>query len=174
MVAQLQDALTHIDHFVVLYGALAIFVIILLESLGAPLPGESLLIASGFLALRGDLSIVQVYFSAFLGAVLGDSIGYMIGQRFGVQLLDRFGPRLGLTPERRAKFEAQVRTRGVYIVATARFVVILRQLNGVIAGSVRMPYHSFLAANVVGAAAWTAVWGLGPYFFGDLFKHFGH
>jgi membrane protein DedA with SNARE-associated domain len=172
MHAYVQDALVFIDHYVALYGVFALFGIILLESLGFPLPGESILVASSFLALRGDVAIFQVYLAAFFGAVLGDTIGYLIGHRFGPRVLDRIGPPLGLTPERRERFEAQMRSRGVYLVATARFIVILRQLNGIIAGSSGMPYRRFLAANVVGAAAWTAMWGLGPYFFADLFKHF--
>lgn len=172
MQAHVHDALVLIDHYVALYGAPALFLIITLELLGMPLPGESILIASSFLALRGDLPILHVYLAAFLGGVLGDSIGYWIGHRFGSRVLDRFGPGLGLTPERRERFELQVRTRGVYLVATARFVVVLRQLNGVLAGSTGMPYRRFLVANIIGAAAWSAVWGLGPYFFADLFKSF--
>lgn len=171
MQAHVHDALILIDHYVALYGASALFLVILLESLGFPLPGESILIASSFLALRGDVPILHVYLAAFLGGVIGDSIGYWIGHRFGSRVLDRFGPRLGLTPDRRERFESQVRTNGVYVVATARFFVVLRQLNGILAGSTGMPYRRFLAANIIGAAAWSAVWGLGPYFFADLFKN---
>ena len=171
MQAHVHDALVLIDHYVALYGASALFLVILLESLGFPLPGESILIASSFLALRGDVPILHVYLAAFLGGVIGDSIGYWIGHRFGSRVLDRFGPRLGLTPDRRERFESQVRTNGAYVVATARFFVVLRQLNGILAGSTGMPYRRFLAANIIGAAAWSAVWGLGPYFFADLFKN---
>lgn len=170
MQAHVHDALVLIDHYVALYGAPALFLIVTLESLGMPLPGESIVIAASFLALRGDLPILHVYLATFTGAVLGDSIGYLIGRRFGPRVLDRFGPSLGLTPERRERFESQMRSRGVYLVATARFFVVLRQLNGILAGSIGMPYRRFLAANIVGAAAWSAVWGLGPYFFADLFK----
>jgi membrane protein DedA with SNARE-associated domain len=49
------------------------------------------------------------------------------------------------------------------VVATARFVVLLRQLNGIIAGSMKMNPLHFLAANMIGAAGWTLCWGLGPY-----------
>lgn len=68
-----------------------------------------------------------------------------------------------LTPERLDKLEEQFNKNGIYVVATARFVVILRQLNGIMAGTVGMNPLRFLAANAVGAAGWTLVWGLGPY-----------
>jgi membrane protein DedA with SNARE-associated domain len=68
-----------------------------------------------------------------------------------------------LTPERLDKFEKMFESKGIYVVATARFVVLLRQLNGIVAGSMKMNPMHFLAANVIGAAGWTLVWGLGPY-----------
>lgn len=166
-------ALAIIDHYATLYGALALFFIVALEAIGLPLPGESALVASSVLALRGDLQISHVALAAFLGAAVGDSIGYFVGRRYGALVLDRFAPRIGLTPERRAAFEAQFQKRGVYVVATARFVVILRQLNGLLAGTTGMPYRRFLVADLIGCAAWVAVWGLGPYFFADLFKGLG-
>lgn len=170
MASHLHDTLSFIEGYVALYGALALFVIIALESLGVPVPGESALIAASLLALRGDLAISHVFLAAFLGALLGDSVGYLIGHRYGTAVLDRFGQKLGLTPERRARIESQFESRGIYVVASARFVVILRQLNGLLAGSSRMPYRLFLMADIVGCAAWASVWGFGPYFFGDLFK----
>ena len=56
------------------------------------------------------------------------------------------------------------------MVLSARFVAVLRQLNGVLAGSIGMPWHQFAAANIVGAAAWAGLWTFGPYFFTDLFQ----
>ncbi|UEB22075.1 VTT domain-containing protein [Bordetella holmesii] len=86
----------------------------------------------------------------------------------------RYGHLVKITPERLAALEEQFRKRGLYLVMGARFVVVLRQLNGLIAGSAGMPFHRFLAANVVGALAWTAVWGAGPYLAADVFVPFWH
>jgi membrane protein DedA with SNARE-associated domain len=158
-----------IEPYIMAYGALALFVIIYLESFGVPMPGESAVIAASLLAARGDLSIASVFVAVFCGAVLGDSTGYLIGRYGGRTILERFGPPLGLTAERLAKMEALFRSKGPFIVVTARFVAILRQLNGLVAGTLAMPWLHFVAANAIGAVLWTAVWTLGPYFFTDWF-----
>ena len=152
-----------IEPYLSSYGALAVFAIIYLESMGAPVPGETVVIASSALAAQGEINLLYALIAVFAGAVLGDSTGYAIGRFGGHRLLQRFGYRVGLTLERLDKLEEVFRRRGVYVVMTARFVVVLRQLNGLIAGSVRMPWFSFLPANMIGAALWTLTWGLGPY-----------
>lgn len=152
-----------IDHYIAAYGAFAILVIVYFESFGAPLPGESALIACSLLALNGTLNIEHVLIAVFIGAVLGDCTGYIIGRYGGRALILRYGSRIKITPERLEQSEKMFETKGIYVVATARFVVLLRQLNGIIAGSMKMPPLHFMAANIVGAFGWTLVWGLGPY-----------
>lgn len=159
-----------IEHYLREYGVLALFCTIFLESLGAPVPGESALIASSVMAAEGDLKISQVFLAVWIAAVLGDNTGYLIGRIGGRVLLQRYGWIVKLTPARLTEFEDLFRRRGAMIVVGARFVVVLRQLNGVIAGSMAMPWGRFLVANVIGAALWTTVWCLGPYFLGDLFN----
>jgi membrane protein DedA with SNARE-associated domain len=158
------------EHYIAAYGILALFCIIYLESLGAPLPGETLLMGSAILAEKGDFLIWHVALVVWAGAVLGDSTGYLIGRFGGRRLLQRFGWVVKLTPDRLAQLEDLFRRRGAVIVFGARFVVLLRQLNGLVAGSMAMPWHRFFAANALGAAAWTAVWTFGPYYFADLFE----
>lgn len=165
----IHEALALIEPFIRDYGLPALFLIVYLESLGAPLPGESALIGASVMAIRGDLPIAGVFLTVWIAAVLGDSTGYVIGRVGGRRLLHRFGWLVRLTPERLAAFEQMFERKGAYIVLGARFVVVLRQLNGLIAGSMNMPWHKFLAANATGAALWALVWSLGPYFFGDLF-----
>jgi membrane protein DedA with SNARE-associated domain len=159
-----------IQHYIAAYGSLAVFVVIYLESMGAPVPGETLVIATSALAAHGNINLTAALIAIFCGAVLGDNTGYAIGHYGGSRLLRRFGSYVKLTPERLDRLEDLFKRRGAYIVATARFVVILRQLNGLVAGAVHMPWWRFLAANVVGAALWTAAWGLGPYVVGKAAK----
>jgi membrane protein DedA with SNARE-associated domain len=163
----LSEALGVIEPYVAAYGVAAIFLIVCLESLGLPLPGESALVAAGVLSARGDLDLAPALLAVFGGAVLGDGTGYWIGRFGGRPLLQRFGPYLKITPERLDRLEKLFRDRGAWIVATARFVVVLRQLNGVVAGSVSMSWPRFLLANALGAALWTAAWGGGSYLFAD-------
>ncbi len=155
--------MSFLEPYIAAYGTLALFVIVYFESFGAPLPGESALIAGSLLALHGALNIEVVLIAVFIGAVLGDSTGYLIGRFGGRRVILRYGHLVKLTPERLEQFEKIFDSKGIYVVATARFVVLLRQLNGIVAGSMKMNPLHFLAANIVGAAGWTLVWGLGPY-----------
>src|SRR5262245_17409185 len=104
-------SLMTIEPIVAHYGYAAIFMLIALEALGMPLPGGSGLIGSALLAARGDLSISGVLACAWAGAVLGDSIGYMIGRLAGRGLLLRFGAHFGLTEGRLAELEALFQRR---------------------------------------------------------------
>jgi len=141
-----------------LYGLDALGLILFFESVGAPLPGESLLIAAGALAGEGEFSPWAVAGIAIAAAVLGDNLGYAIGRWAGRPFILRHGRRLGITPERFARVEALLERYGWIIVAGARFVVLLRQLNGLVAGAAGMSWRRFLVANVVGAVLWVALW----------------
>jgi membrane protein DedA with SNARE-associated domain len=148
------------------YGVPALFLTIALESLGAPLPGESAIILASGAAAEGRLSIHAVVLAAFVGAVLGDNVGYLIGRRLGRPVIVRYGSRFGITDARFDKVEAVARQRGALMVVVARFVVVLRQLNGIVAGSSGMPWPRFLAANIAGAALWVGLWSTLAYRFG--------
>lgn len=162
--------ISQIEPYIAAYGVAVLFIVVYLESFGAPLPGETGVVAAGLLAAHGDLPIVPLFIAVFAGAVLGDSTGYAIGRFGGRPLLHRFGPLVKLTPELLASLETRFRKKGVPLVMIARFLPLLRQLNGLIAGAMAMPWLWFLAANAIGAMAWTAAWALGPYFFADLFR----
>ena len=171
MLATLHEGWAVFEPFLKQYGAVAIFVMIYLESMGSPVPGETGVIAASLLASKGELSIVPLYFAVLSGAILGDSTGYLIGRLGGHALLRRFGPRIGLTHERLDYVEDRFAKGGLWIVFAARFIPIMRQLNGLVAGSLTMPFHHFLMAQSAGAVAWTSVYCLGPYFFAELFHH---
>src|SRR5215831_2825171 len=132
------------------YGVLVVTIVLTLESFGAPLPGESLLIVASVLAGRGDISFPVLLFFAWLGAVLGDNIGYVIGKVLGRAAVLRYGEKIGLTPDRLKKIEEVFARFGPATVAFARFVNILRQLNGVVAGTLNMDWWRFLICNALG------------------------
>jgi membrane protein DedA with SNARE-associated domain len=164
----LSFGLEAIEPYLRSYGAFALFLILYFESFGVPLPGETALVAASALAAQGDLSLAGVLIAAFAGAVLGDSTGFLIGHWGGQPLIGRIGPHIGLTPERYEKFKALFHKNAFYLVASARFVVVLRQLNGVLSGALGMRWTHFVAANAVGAALWVCAWGLGTYFLGHM------
>ena len=148
------------------YGSAAVFVILLFESLGLPLPGESLLIVAAVLAGRGDISFPVLLLSAWGGAVAGDNIGYLIGRTLGHTLLRRYGRKIGIKPESLQKAEAVFARYGAIAVGVARFVEILRQLNGVVAGALEMHWLKFLFFNALGGAVWVAAWTTAGYYLG--------
>jgi membrane protein DedA with SNARE-associated domain len=145
------------------YGVVAVFGILTFESCGIPLPGESLLIAAAILSGRGDISFAGLFFSAWAGSVLGDNIGYLIGRMLGHKLLWRYGGKIGLTAERLAKVEGIFARYGPATVGFARFFNILRQLNGIFAGIMKMEWRRFLVFNALGGALWVLVWTLAGY-----------
>jgi membrane protein DedA with SNARE-associated domain len=149
------------------HGAAAVTLILTFESLGAPLPGESLLIFASVLAGRGELSLPVLMLSAWAGAVMGDNIGYLIGRRFGRALVVRYGAKIGITSERLSRVEDVFARYGPATVAFARFVNVLRQLNGVVAGTLRMDWKRFLIFNALGGALWVSVWTLAGFYLGE-------
>jgi membrane protein DedA with SNARE-associated domain len=148
------------------YGVTAVMIILMLESIGLPLPGESVLILGSVLAARGDLSFPFLLVFAWAGAVLGDNIGYVIGRTFGRVVLLRVGGRIGLKADRVRKVEAVFARYGPVTVGFARFFPILRQLNGVVAGTLGMEWPRFLLFNALGGALWVLVWSLLGFYLG--------
>ncbi|HEX7659417.1 MAG TPA: DedA family protein [Pseudonocardiaceae bacterium] len=150
----LADLAPILDH----YGYAAIGGLITLEDFGVPAPGETVLIVGALYAGAGRLNLVLVALIGFLGAIVGDNIGYLIGRLGGRRLVERFGRYILLTPERVARAEGFFTRYGGGIIVVARFVEGLRQANGIIAGLTGMAWHRFLGYNALGAALWVGTW----------------
>jgi membrane protein DedA with SNARE-associated domain len=90
--------------------------------------------------------------------VLGDNVGYVIGRTVGRATLTRCGAKIGLTETRMSEIERIFLRYGSVTVLFARFFSILRQLNGIVAGMLKMPWWRFLLFNALGAALWVALW----------------
>jgi membrane protein DedA with SNARE-associated domain len=162
----IERLLGDLEPFIREYGAAAVMVILTGESLGLPLPGESLLILASVLAGRGELSLPLLMLSAWAGAVLGDNIGYSIGRRLGRTIVLRYGAKIGINADRLNRVEAFFTRYGPFTVAFARFVNVLRQLNGVVAGMLKMDWKRFLVFNALGGALWVSVWTLAGFYLG--------
>jgi membrane protein DedA with SNARE-associated domain len=148
------------------WGYLAVAGFIGVESFGVPAPGQTIMVAAAIYAGAGRLNIFGVAAIAFVAAVLGDNVGYWIGVRGGRRLVHRWGKYAFITPERLDKAERFFARRGNRIVVVARFIDGLRQLNGVIAGIMEMPWRTFLIYNAIGAALWVGWWTAVAYVFG--------
>jgi membrane protein DedA with SNARE-associated domain len=139
---------------------LAVGLVIGVESLGVPLPGEIMLVTASLLSSRHELDISPLWIavSASAGAIIGDTIGYFIGRRVGKPLFTKLGRRFPkhFSPAHVALAERIFVRWGVYAVFFGRFIALLRIFAGPLAGALRMPYYKFLAANISGGIVWAA------------------
>jgi membrane protein DedA with SNARE-associated domain len=153
------------EHIVRDYGVFAVMLILAVEAIGAPVPGETLLIFASVLAGRGEMSLPALVVFAWAGAVLGDNIGYAIGKSFGRAAILRYGAKIGLNDARFQSIEGIFLRYGSVTVVFARFFSILRQLNGVVAGILGMSWWRFLLFNALGGALWVTTWVFATLYF---------
>ena len=133
----------NLEPFVQHYGAFAVSLVLAFESLGMPVPGETLLIFAAVLAHRGEMSLPALLIFAWAGSVLGDNTGYLIGKTICRATITRYGGKIGLTNARISAVEETFSRYGSATVLLARFFPVLRQLNGIVAGALGMPGGAF-------------------------------
>jgi membrane protein DedA with SNARE-associated domain len=155
------------------YGYWAVFGVILIENLGIPMPGQTILIAGAILASEGDMHILLLLFTAWAAAVTGDMIGYAIGHFGGRALVLRYGHYFLVNQRRLEYVEKFFQRHGGVVVVVARFFEVLRQINGIVAGIAAMPWWRFLIYNILGAALWVGFWGILFYQLGERARNFG-
>jgi len=155
-----------LDH----YGYWAIALLLLLENIGIPVvPGEFAMIAGAIFAGTGraGLNIVVVGVVAVVASFVGAEIGYLIGRFAGRELILRYGKYVFIKPHHLDRAEAIVDRYGGIVVVIARFIVGLREANGIIAGLAQMRWLTFTIYNAIGACAWVATWVTIGYVAGD-------
>ncbi len=146
------------------YGPWIIFGIVALENAGVPLPGETILVAAALLAATtGQISIVVVVVLASAGgAIVGDGIGYMVGRRFGLPLIRRYGRYIRLDENRLLIGRYLFFRYGNVVVFFGRFVAVLRMFAALLAGANSMPGRFFFF-NITGGVCWACLFGFGAY-----------
>jgi membrane protein DedA with SNARE-associated domain len=155
-----------VNHLIEVAGYPLLFVLVMSESSGVPIPGETALIAAAVLASRGKLSIEVVIALAAAGAIIGDNIGYVIGRQGGRWLLLRPGPFLERRRQVLVTGEPFFERHGPKAVFLGRFVLGLRVWASWLAGATRMRWHSFVLWNALGGILWASVIGLIAYHLG--------
>ena len=144
-----------------------------LESMGIPLPGETILVSAAVYAgATHQLDIFVVVLAAAIGGIAGDNAGFLIGRRFGYPLLVRYAPLLRMTPARIKLGRFLFLRHGGKLVFLARFVAVLRALAALLAGVNRMPWRRFLVFNAAGAVVWAGGYGMLAYLFGERVEQF--
>ena len=153
-----------LTHLLTTYGYWVVTLAVAVESMGVPVPGETMLLtAAVFAGVSGHLSIALIIACAAAGAILGDNTGYLVGRAVGERALGRFG-----NPGRRSSRALVV---GRYLFARhggkavffGRFVAVLRIFAAVLAGATRMPWPRFALYNATGGVLWATAMGLLGY-----------
>ncbi len=138
------------------YGYLAVFIGILLENLGIPLPGETITIVGGFLAGSGELDYWIVLGSAALGAFIGGVLGYFVGKYGGWQLILSVSKVFRIQEVQLEEIKTKFSENAVKAVFFGRFIALIRIFTSPMAGVVEMPFGKFLAVNLAGAITWAS------------------
>jgi len=148
------------------YGYAVVFVGVFLENAGAPVPGETMLLAGAALSRYGSLKLSWVVVAAIAGATLGDNLGFLIGRRGGRALVERYGAFLGMTGARLAQFDRFFERHGATTVFVARFITGLRVVGALLAGASQLSWSRFLVFNALGAIVWSVTFGAVGYALG--------
>ncbi len=150
------------------YGYLAIFLGILLENLGIPLPGETVTIVGGFLAGSNELNYWLVLGNAVGGAVIGGNCGYWIGRLGGWPFLLQLGKIFRISEVRLLSIKEQFTENAAKTVFFGRFFALLRIFASPLAGIAEMPFGKFLVYNIAGATVWASVMVSLAFFAGKI------
>lgn len=118
------------------------------------------------------MNITMIMASAIIGAIIGDNIGYFLGYKYGAHLLEKYGPKFGLTPDRQLLGQFLFRRIGNIAVFLARFLPVLRLFIAVLAGTSKMPKASFLCFNILGGIVWAGGYSLLAYKIGQEITKF--
>jgi membrane protein DedA with SNARE-associated domain len=167
-----------LTHFFTSHGLPVLFAVVMLESFGIPLPGETALIAFGVLASQGHYSIVVVIAVAAAAAIVGDNLGYwLIGRVGGRRLFERWDFLRRRTAHILPATEELMAKHGGKVVFFGRFITILRYTAAWVAGITQMEWRKFLFWNAAGGICWATLVGLVSYYAGgaaaDAIQRYG-
>jgi membrane protein DedA with SNARE-associated domain len=167
-----------LTHFFTSHGLPLLFAVVMLESFGIPLPGETALIAFGILASQGHYSIYWVIALAALAAIVGDNLGYwVIGRWGGRTLFERWGPLRRYADKTLPPTERLMARHGGKVVFFGRFITVLRYTAAWVAGLAKMAWWRFLFWNALGGICWAVAVGLVAYYAGhaaaDAIQRYG-
>jgi membrane protein DedA with SNARE-associated domain len=150
----------HLHYLIARYGYAVVALFVGAESVGVPLPGETVLLTAAAFAGRGHLSVIGVIIASVAGIICGGSGGYWIGHTAGQRVVVRYGRWAGITPERLDHTRQFFARYGARAVMVGRFIPIVRILASIVAGISNMPFARFSAYNAIAGAIWSVLFGL--------------
>lgn len=151
-------------------GIIGIIFIVFAETglfFGFFFPGDSLLFTAGIFASQGFFSIQILLIGCIIAAILGDTVGYWSGKKYGRKLFDRDA---GFFFKRKRLYDAELfyEKHGKSTIIIARFVPIIRTFAPIVAGIGNMKYASFVSYNIFGGISWVSLLLLAGYFLGGM------
>lgn len=159
----------NLHHLIEQLGYLAVFLLVAVESLGVPLPGETALVTAAIYAgSTHKLSVWAIFAVAAAAAIVGDNIGYFIGDKGGYRLLRRYGRYVRLDEPKIKVARLMFDRFGGRVVFFGRFVSILRTYAAFLAGTLKMRWRRFLPFNAAGGVVWAALYTFVAYSVGDV------
>lgn len=161
----------HLPNLLHRYGSLGLFFFLALGILGLPIPDETLLLISGFLAAEGHLSFLGILIAAYSGSCIGITLSYAIGRFVGHTAILYFGKYLGITPEKLDKAHTWFQEFGKYLLFIGYFIPGVRHLTGITAGTAELEYPSFALFAYLGAITWSSTFIYIGYFFFSGWQH---
>lgn len=153
------------------YGYAGLFLLLMFGIVGLPIPDETLLVFCGYLIWRGRLHYGFTFLAAFLGSGLGISLSYIIGRKFGRQVIHRYGRYIRLTPERVHQVTRWFHRIGGWVLTIGYFIPGVRHFTALIAGISHLKYWKFAAFAYPGAAIWVITFLTLGYFVGEGWEH---
>lgn len=158
----------NVHHLLSQYGYAAVFVLVAAESLGIPLPGETILIAAAIYAgSTHRLAVWLIFIVAAIAAITGDNIGFWIGDKGGYRLLRRYGRYIRADPAKIKIGRLIFDRHGPKVVFFGRFVSVLRTYAAFLSGTLKMRWRRFLPWNAAGGIVWAAIYSFVPYAIGN-------
>ena len=160
------DLAQHLTRLLLLYTYPVLLLLVLLESVGIPLPGEIALVTAAAYASNGNISIYMVILLAAVGATVGGVLGYWIGIKGGLPLVARYGGYIGIRKSHIDRAHAFFERNGAKTILFGRFIALLRTWAAIVAGAACMSFTKFVTYNTIGSIAWAITFGLLGYYFG--------
>lgn len=160
------DFAHHVARLLQLYTYPVLVLLVLLEAVGIPLPGEIALVTAAALASHGRISIYVVIALAAASASVGGILGYWIGIKGGLPLVARYGGYVGIRQSHVDKAHSFFERNGSKTILFGRFIAVLRTWASIVAGAASMSFPKFVTYNTIGSVAWATVFGSLGYFFG--------
>lgn len=153
---KVEEIVREISEFLMGFGYVGIFVMMMIESSFVPFPSEVALLPAGYMIGVGKMKFISVILAGTLGSLMGAYINYYIGKSLGRNLLIKYGKYLFLTEERLKKMENLFQRRGELIVFFGRFIPVIRQYISFPPGIVKMNILKFSVFTSLGASVYVA------------------